>query len=204
MSDHHHHDHHGDHPGFDPERLKAMHERRREHMPPEDALSELIARPDMKVVDIGCGVGYFAIPMAQRLEKGTVYAIDLQENMIEATREAATEAGLENITLLVAPSTALPLEDSSVDAVLMAMVFHDLHEQAESLEEAKRILKPGGTLYFVEWDRIESDFGPPMEIRIRPDELSSQVEAAGFSIVNLRRGRADSPVYYLRAAAPTQ
>lgn len=195
-------DHHGHHPGFDPERLKAMIERRREHMPPEDALGELITRPDMKVADIGCGVGYFAVPMAQRLQQGSVYAIDLQENMIEATKEAAREAGLENIEYVVAPSTDLPLEGSSVDAVLMAMVFHDLHEQAESLEEAKRVLKPGGTLYFVEWDRIESDFGPPMEIRIRPDELSAQVEAAGFSVVNLRRGR--DPVYYLQAAAPSR
>jgi len=196
MSDH--------HPGFDPERLKAMSERRREHMPPEEALSELITRTDMKIADIGCGVGYFAIPMAQRLDLGTVYAIDLQENMIEATRESARQAGLSNVETLVAPSTALPLDESSIDAVLMAMVFHDLHEQPESLEEARRVLKPGGSLYFVEWDRVESDFGPPMEIRIRPEELSERVEAAGFSVVNLRRGRDGSPVYYLHAAASTR
>lgn len=192
---HGHHNHHG----FDPDHLMSMEERRNTMMAPEKVLPEFLTRNDMTLVDIGCGAGYFTIPAARILDRGRVYAVDRQQNMIDTTLKRAETAGLTNIEGIVAASTDLPLQDASIDSVLLAMVFHDIQEQSETLSEIKRVLKSGGSLYLVEWDRIDTDFGPPMELRIRPSELTERLTSAGFEIADLHTSTVQPAVYFVHA-----
>lgn len=196
--------HHGDrnHPGFDPERLLAMEERRRSFMPPEPVVEELISDPSWSLLDLGCGTGYYALPAARLLPKGRVFALDIQENMVSVTLDRARKAGLENVAGIVAPSSHIPLDEASVDAALVAMVYHDLPEQTETLDELRRIVKPGGIISMVEWDRVDSDFGPPMSIRISPPELEAALRAAGFTVSASKRSAVQPALYFLSARAP--
>ena len=200
--DHEHHHHHHGHREFDPDHLLAVEERRRTFMPPEEILGHFLTLPDENMVDLGCGAGYFTIAAARMLSSGIVYAIDRQQNMIDITLQRAAEHGLSNVRGLVASATNLPLSDHSADAFLMSMMFHDVLEQSEMLAEAKRVLKPEGTLYLVEWDQVPSDFGPPMEIRLRPDALTKKLQDAGFSIVQVQHSDKNAAVYYVHAQAP--
>ncbi len=194
--------HHGVNHAFDPKRLLAMEESRTTFMPPEPILARFLTRPSMTVADIGCGAGYFTLPAAKLLTQGKVYAIDRQENMVDFTTQRANEAGLTNILGVVASATDLPLADKSVDAVLMSMVFHDIPEQSAILSEVRRVLVPAGTLYLVEWDKVGTRSGPPMEIRLRPEELQGILESAGFVVREITHSDVEQAVYFVHAEFP--
>jgi ubiquinone/menaquinone biosynthesis C-methylase UbiE len=133
------------------------------------------------VVDFGCGYGTFSIPAA-RLVRGTVHALDIEADMVEATRRKAEEAGLSNVRVerrdFVADGTGLP--DNSVDYV---MLFNILHcEQPEVLlREAYRVLSSGGRLGITHWNYDPTTpRGPSMDIRPRPERCGDWAEKAGF------------------------
>ena len=133
------------------------------------------------VVEFGCGYGTFTIP-AGRLVSGTVYAIDIEPEMVEATRIEAAAQGLTNIRVclrdFVAEGTGLP--DGSVD---YAMLFNILHAEspAELLREAYRILGPRGKVGIIHWNYDPSTpRGPSMDIRPRPEQCRDWAEAVGF------------------------
>ncbi len=202
---HHHHHHHHDGPReFDPSLLMAVEEHRKTFMPADEILEDFLANHHENMVDLGCGVGYFTIPAAKKLPNGVIYAIDRQRNMIDITLTRAHEQGLANVRGIVASAIDIPLENHTVDALLMSMMFHDVPEQDAMLNEAKRILKPEGILYIVEWDQVQSDFGPPMNIRIQPGALTHTLEEAGFSVQRMHHAANNNAVYFVYALAPKQ
>lgn len=195
--------HSHDHPGFDPDRLIEMESRRRAMLPPEDVLGRFLSRNDSTLLDLGCGAGFFAIPAAKILSEGKVYAADLQQNMIDTTLRRAQEARLSNVEGVAAPSTNLPVAGKSIDVVLMSMVFHDIDEKEATLTEVGRVLKSTGILFMIEMDRVDGGFGPPMSIRISPDELTGMLRAAGFSAIETTFSPQQEGIYFVRAKAPT-
>lgn len=94
-------------------------------------------------------------------------------------------------------SRRLPVEDGSVDVVLMATVLHDLVEAGTAegtLHEIVRVLKPRGRLVIVEFDKVESEPGPPTAIRLSPAEVEEIVAPYGFGE---ERITAVGPAHYL-------
>lgn len=152
---------------------------------PEKLLAELQLPKNITFLDLGCGAGNYTLAVAEVLGKhGVVVALDLWQPGIEALEERATAAGRQNIRALLADiSKIVPLGDSSVDVCLMATVLHDLVEFAMAdgaLQEAHRVLKPGATLAVVEFDKIEGPPGPPLQIRLTPEEVENLVAPYGF------------------------
>lgn len=193
---------HHDHPGFDPERLMAMEERRRAMLPPEEILDRFLARDDATMLDIGCGAGFFTIPAAKRLDRGRVLAADLQQNMVDTTLRRAKEEGVTNVEGVTAPASSLPIAEKSVDIALLSMVLHDIDEQGAALSELRRVLKPGGTLFLIEMDKNEEGFGPPMEIRLSPVELTGMLTRAGFAGLEIADSPQQEGIYFIKATSP--
>ena len=84
-------------------------------------------------------------------------------------------------------SGKLDIEDHSVDMCFMATVFHDLVHDGNhqgALVEVKRVLKQSGTLALVEFKKMEGPPGPPMQIRLSPEELDAMLGPYGFTSVN--------------------
>ena len=153
---------------------------------PEKLFPALDLHPGDTVVDLGCGEGRYALPLAARLgREGLVFAADLWEEGLAALQDRAREQGFSNIRTLRADiSQPLPLPAASVDLAFMATVLHDLAEagQAEgALAEAARLVKPGGRLAVVEFKKIEGPPGPPLHIRLSPEETAELVLRHGFS-----------------------
>lgn len=132
-------------------------------------------------VDLGCGYGTFSLPAA-RLMRGTVYAIDMDPEMIAALKRKSAEHS--NLQLwqrdFVEHGSGLPA--GSVD---YAMLFNILHaeEAATLLKEAMRVLKRDGTLAVMHWNYDPATpRGPSLDIRLRPEACRELVERAGFIV----------------------
>ncbi len=152
---------------------------------PARLLGELPLKGGITFLDLGCGAGNYTLAVAEVLGKhGVVVALDLWQPGLEALEEKAAAAGRDNIRALKADiSKIVPLGDFSVDVCLLATVLPDLAEfgmAAGALEEAHRVLKPGGTLAIVEFDKVEGPPGPPLRIRLTPEEVESLVAPYGF------------------------
>lgn len=134
-------------------------------------------------VDFGCGYGTFTIPAAH-VVRGTIHALDIEADMVEATARKAKEAGLTNVRVewrdFVADGAGLL--DASVDCV---MLFNILHcEQPEVLlREAWRVLSPGGRLGIMHWNHDPTTpRGPSMDIRPKPEQCRQWAERVGFQL----------------------
>jgi ubiquinone/menaquinone biosynthesis C-methylase UbiE len=146
--------------------------------------AELDLAQGITFLDLGCGQGNYALAAAARLgPAGAVYAVDLWEEGIAALKERAGREGRGNLKALVAPAGRIPVADVSVDAGFMATVLHDLVEAgtaAGALAELARVIKPGGWLAIVEFEKIDGPPGPPRHIRLEADEVEALVAPYGF------------------------
>lgn len=118
-------------------------------------LEDLRLRGDETVLDLGCGRGAVLLAAAKRLPRGRAIGVDLwradqTDNSPQATlANAALEDVADRIELHTADMTALPLADESVDLVVSNLAIHNIPTHAgrrRALEEAVRVLRPGGRL----------------------------------------------------------
>lgn len=135
-------------------------------------LNALVMRPGQIILDAGCGNGYMAKAFAEQLDgTGKVYALDPDEisiNILQSETEGTViEPFIGDIT------TQTKLEDTSIDLIYLSTVFHGFTETqiAGFLQEVRRLLKPKGRLAILEIVKEETPFGPPLDIRLSPEEL---------------------------------
>lgn len=132
-------------------------------------------------VDFGCGYGTFALPAA-RIVRGTVYAFDIELDMVRATAQRANAEGLSNVRVeqrdFLIEGTRLAGE--RVDFVMLLNILH-CEQPLDLLKEAWRVLSPGGVLGIMHWNYDSSTpRGPSMSTRPKPEQCLAWAEAVGF------------------------
>lgn len=135
-----------------------------------------------KVADVGCGPGFFTIPMAKMVFDGRIYALDIQDEMLDAVRAEVEKINLTNVEIVKSQEKKLPLEDESVDGVVAAFVLQEATSPKTLLKEALRCLKTHGWLVVLEWYKREMDEGPPLSQRIDMDDMRESIAKAGFRV----------------------
>jgi len=110
-----------------------------------EALVEMGLRAGHIILDFGCGTGTYTIPAARLVgEKGRVYALDVSTEALDRLEEKARQEGLKNITRIISKGEKVPLEDESIDLMLLIDVLQEIDDWNAIFEEAYRILKPNG------------------------------------------------------------
>jgi SAM-dependent methyltransferase len=147
----------------------------------EMLLKELSLQPGMQVADVGAGTGYYARRMAKLLgANGTVFAVDVQPEMIAIGLDLAKKANITNITPVLSAVDDVKLASASIDVAIMVDVYHELEFPFEVMESLVRAMKPGGRVVFVEY-RAE-DPNVPIKLVHKMSEVQVKKEAAQHAL----------------------
>jgi ubiquinone/menaquinone biosynthesis C-methylase UbiE len=131
---------------------------------PDEALKALRIKPGDAVADIGAGTGYYTRRLAKLVgEKGTVYAVDIQQEMLDLLTNKLAEARIHNVRPVLGDLTDPKLPKASIDLALMVDVYHEFDHPYEMTQALCQALKPGGRLVFVEF-RAEDPKVPIKEV----------------------------------------
>ncbi|SDW20006.1 Methyltransferase domain-containing protein [Marinococcus luteus] len=165
---------------FDPSKSKKLRSEERQQALPMAKLLPLmnIQETDL-IADVGAGNGYFTIPMAERARH--VYAVDIEDQMLTELKAYAEEARASNITLILSGLEQITLTEHQVHKIVVAFVMHEIDDMDQAFAEFRRILKPGGTIFFYEWEATATESGPPLEIRLPSDAFARTIESYGFT-----------------------
>jgi SAM-dependent methyltransferase len=107
------------------------------------ALAEL--KEGETVLDLGSGGGIDVLLSARRVgPTGKAYGLDMTDEMLALARRNQAEAGVENVEFLKGEIESIPLPDASVDVIISNCVINLSGDKRRVLEEAFRVLKPGG------------------------------------------------------------
>ena len=169
----------------DPKAYIAMLEdpKRDEYQKPHEVLMALSLKPGETIADIGAGSGYFALRFAAHLgDTGRVFAVDIDPEMVRHLNRRVRDAGVRNVqTILAEPSDPL-LPDTSVDRFVVVDTWHHVEKPLDYLALMKRMLKPGGQVVMIDFQKRELPLGPPMAMKIAREDLVRQMEANGFRL----------------------
>ena len=113
-------------------------------------IEHLELEDDMAVLDVGCGPGRVAVPLAERVPKGEVVAVDIQDGMLRRAKEKAQNAHVPNIRFVQAGAGEGKLERNHFDRALLVAVLGEIPNQQAALHEIFDALKPGGILSVTE------------------------------------------------------
>jgi ubiquinone/menaquinone biosynthesis C-methylase UbiE/DNA-binding HxlR family transcriptional regulator len=139
--------------------------------------------PPMVIADLGAGEGAFTLLLAQRAKK--VIAVDTSAKMIEVAREQALRHGVENVEYRLGDMEEIPIDDRSVDLVIFSQSLHHALHPDCAVEEAARILVPGGRIVIL--DLVKHRFEEARELYadewlgFTETELETMLEKAGLT-----------------------
>jgi len=116
--------------------------------------------PSIVIADLGAGEGIISQLLARRAE--TVYCIDNSKRMVEVGTELAAKNGFNNLIYKYGDIEKVPLDNNQVDLALLSQALHHARQPLQALEEAHRILKPGGQIIVL--DLLEHQFEKAREL----------------------------------------
>lgn len=148
---------------------------------PEKILDQLNLKDNLTACEFGCGSGVFTISIAKRLKNGRVFAIDILEEKITALKSKISFENLTNIDLILGNIEKIGgsnLESESVDIVFIPNVLFQNEDKKTPIEEAKRIVKKGGKIVIIDWQK-NAPLGPK-EGKISAEKVKEIAESIGL------------------------
>lgn len=151
---------------------------------PDHIVYQLGLRDGMHVADLGAGSGAYALALARVVGKtGTVYAIDIQRDLLTRIKNLAQNTGLSNVEVVwgdIEKSEGTTLKNDLLDMVIIANTLFQVEHDQQVVTEAYRILKPGGTFVIIDWKDSFNGMGPPPGDVMHEEDASALARGAGF------------------------
>lgn len=169
----------------DPKAYIAMLEnpQRDQEQKPDEVIAALNLKNGESLADIGAGSGYFSFRFAQKVgANGRIYAVDINPDMILHMNRRIRAMELKNvITVLSAPDDPLLL-NSSVNRFFICNTWHHVQNRPQYLALMEKILKPGGQIVVVDYQKKALPVGPPTEMKMAREDVIQEMESNGFKL----------------------
>jgi SAM-dependent methyltransferase len=137
------------------------------------------------VADIGAGGGWFTVRLARRVgTSGTVFAEDIQRQMLEATTRRVAREGLRNVRGVLGTAEDPRLPAGALDAALIVDTYHEFDDPEALLRNIAKALRPQGRVGIVDFKNDGLGPGPALEDRADPDVIMRDAERAGLVLVS--------------------
>jgi ubiquinone/menaquinone biosynthesis C-methylase UbiE len=142
--------------------------------------------PGMKVADFGSGSGaYVNLIAGALLGSGTIYAVDIQKDLLRRIKNEAERAGHKNVEILWGD-----LEESGgsklgsvLDLVLVSNLLFQVRDKQAVVDEAARVLKPNGRVAIIDWSESFGGLGPTGEMVVTKEAAYECARKAGLMFV---------------------
>lgn len=184
-------------PLFPPQDLGLLEGPDRDAWQKPDQIMDALGIADGAVVaDIGAGAGWFTIRLARRVgPNGTVYAQDVQRQMLEAVRRRVAREGLKNVQTRLGEGSLPNLPSRSLDAALVVDTYPEVEDRVTFLRNLAGALKPGGRIGVVNYKPGRGGPGPAGNegVRVESSAVESDARAAGLRVM----ARENLPYQYL-------
>jgi protein-L-isoaspartate O-methyltransferase len=154
---------------------------------PDQIMDALNIADGSTVADIGAGAGWFTIRLARRVgPRGTVYAQDVQRQMLEAIRRRVAKEGLANVETRLGEGSDPNLPLASLDAVLVVDVYPEVEDRVTFLRNLGLSVKPNGRIGIVNYKPGNGGPGPTGEEgqRVESDAVEADAHAAGLHVLS--------------------
>ncbi len=127
--------------------------------PPSMIIEALDVRPGMEIVELGCGSGYYTVAVAKAIQPaGLVFAVDIQQGMLDKLKTRMETEGVDNIIPVLADAVGnIPLDDGVADAIFSVTVLPEIPDPLTALLQVKRLLKKDGIFVNAEF-LLDPDF----------------------------------------------
>jgi len=152
---------------------------------PHAVVEALALKPEAVVADLGAGTGYFAARLANMLPKATVYAVDLEPDMVKYLGARAKREGLVNLKAVQAAEGDARLPEK-VDLVLLVDVYHHIEARERYFQRLAASLRREARVAVIDF-RLDSPEGPPKAARIAPEQVTAELARAGFALAEEHR-----------------
>jgi SAM-dependent methyltransferase len=152
-------------------------------------ISNMAIKPTDNIADIGAGSGYHVFKIAPKAEKGTVYAVDIQQEMLNAMQTRPDFKKFKNIKTVLSGEQTVNLPENSIDKVLMVDVYHEFSFPYEMVLSIKKALRKDGKIYLIEYRGEDATVPIKSVHKMTESQAVKELKAAGFklekNIINL-------------------
>jgi SAM-dependent methyltransferase len=159
---------------------------------PAGVLAAVGIEPDMEVVDLCSGDGWFTLQIAKIA--GHVIAIDIDPSLLEVARHRLTESGATNCDFVAGDAYELAkLVSGTADFVFLANAFHGVPDRPRLARAVRATLGPAGHFAIINWHQrpreetviLGEPRGPKTELRLSPQQTIDAVESSGLKLARL-------------------
>ena len=141
-------------------------------------------RPTDAVADIGAGTGYFSFRISPLVPQGYVYAVDIQQEMLDIITARKAKGEGRNVVPILGGTASLQLKADSIDLMLLVDVYHEFSLPREMGQAMVRSLKPGGRIALVEYRAEDPDVPIKTVHKMSEAQARKEMSAIGLTWVS--------------------
>ncbi len=155
----------------------------------EEIVNQIKVPIGSSAVDLGCGPGFFTIPLSRKLGKsGRIYAVDSDPVMLHhlTVNFGNRPEGEDRAAVVIMEADVCHSEipDRSANLVFFANILHDVADAKSFFSEVKRILKANGQIVDIDWQKLETNgLGPLLERRLSETQSRNIIKDNGFKVL---------------------
>ena len=158
----------------------------RESREKEEHTSRLIKnmniQPGDAIADIGAGSGYHVFKMAPLAAEGTIYAVDIQQEMLDVIKRKKDDQNFNSIGVVKGSEKSIGLPENSVDKILMVDVYHEFSFPYEMIQSMKKALRKDGKIFLIEYRAEDPDIPIKKLHKMSEKQAIKEFDASGFKL----------------------